>query len=229
MRSFAHDIEVPYDQFGFQVGKVIESKNSEFLVDTYVVSQSGWRDYTVLDGREDEIFGMRPYKPEIGNLPLSLSVGALGMPGITAYLSLLEIYHAFNCKRITAVKDNLMSITPKGINIFFDNVGGAFSFLIMECMNENGRVAICGAISTYGGDLTLNTKPNTRVSVYGETFSFAQWKWPKQIAAPYILREWIQKGSIKAKDTITNGFKELTATLVAMYKGESIGKNFDAF
>ncbi|CAG9789180.1 unnamed protein product [Diatraea saccharalis] len=91
MRSFANDLEVPYDQFGFQVGKIIESKNSDFPVDTHVVSHSGWRDYVVLDGSEDEMFAMRPYKPEIGNLPLSLSVGVLGMPGITAYLGLLEI------------------------------------------------------------------------------------------------------------------------------------------
>ncbi|CAG9789181.1 unnamed protein product [Diatraea saccharalis] len=117
-----------------------------------------------------------------------------------------------------------MRIASNGIDIFFDNVGGDLSSSIMECMNENGRVAICGAISTYGKDLPRNTKPNTRVSVVVEAFSFTQWEWSKQITALNQLREWIQKGSIKAKETITNGFEELPATLVAMLKGENIGK-----
>ncbi|CAH0689959.1 unnamed protein product [Spodoptera exigua] len=91
LRSFANKRAVPYDQFGFQVGTVIESLNPKYPVNMTVVSHSGWRDYAVLNGRPDDIFGIKPYDPQIGKLPLSLAVGALGMPGITAYLGFSEI------------------------------------------------------------------------------------------------------------------------------------------
>lgn len=38
---------------------------------------------------------------------------------------------------------------PKGIDCYFDNVGGELSSIILSQMNEYGRVAVCGAISTY--------------------------------------------------------------------------------
>ncbi|XP_063831144.1 prostaglandin reductase 1-like [Ostrinia nubilalis] len=276
MRSFAEDIEVPYDQFGFQVGKVIESKNPEFPVNCHVVSHSGWQDHVVLDGSSDDMFGIKPYIPDIGNMPLSLSIGALGMPGITAYLGLLEIckpkqgeivcvtsaagavgslvgqvaklmgctiigfagsdkkvqvlkqefgfHHAINYKTTANVKDTLSKIAPHGIDCYFDNVGGELAEIIMENMKEHGRVAVCGAISTYGMGVPRRKKPNTRVSVNVESFSFTQWDWPRQREALNQLKDWIQKGTIKAKETVTNGFEELPATFVAMLKGESIGK-----
>lgn len=276
MRSFAENIEVPYDQFGFQVGKVIESKNEEYPVNSHVVSHSGWKDYVVLNGNSDAMFCIKPYIPDIGRMPLSLSIGALGMPGITAYLGLLEIckpkhgeivcvtsaagavgslvgqiarlkgcvvigfagtdtkvqvlkqefgfHHAINYKTERDIKATLRKIAPNGIDCYFDNVGGELMKIIMECMKEYGRVAVCGAISTYGMDVPRQTKPNTRISVNVEAFSFTQWDWSKQSDALKQLKEWIQKGTVKAKETVANGFEELPATFIAMLKGESIGK-----
>lgn len=277
MRAFAEDYEVPYDQFGFQVGIVTESKNDDFPVNTHVVSHSGWADYVKLDGSSDEMFGITPYVPDIGNMPLSLSLGALGMPGMTAYLGLLEIckpkrgdivcvtsaagtvgslvgqiaklmgcvvigftgsdkkvkvlkeefgfHHAFNYKTIEDVKHSLLSIAPKGLNVFFDNVGGVLADTIMECMTEHGRVAVCGAISTYGQSLPRRRKPNTLISVNVESFSFTQWDWPRQSAALAQLKDWIQKGTVKAKETVANGFEQLPVMFVAMLKGENMGKS----
>lgn len=277
MRSFAEDLEVPYDQFGFQVGKVIESKNDEFPVNATVVSHSGWKDHVILDGSTDEMFGIKPYLPNIGNMPVSLSIGALGMPGITAYLGLTEIlkpkqgevvcvtsaagavgslvgqiaklkgcivigftgsdrkakllkeefgfHHALNYKTILDVKQSLKSIAPRGVDCYFDNVGGVLSDAIMDCMNEQGRVAVCGAISTYGQRLPRRRKPNTPISVSVESFSFTQWDLPRQRNALAQLKDWIQKGTVKAKETVANGFEALPNTFVALLHGDNIGKS----
>ncbi|XP_060805232.1 prostaglandin reductase 1-like [Amyelois transitella] len=91
MRSFAGDFSVPYEQFGFQVGIVAESRNEKYPVGSYVVSHSGWRDHAILNDSPDDMFGIRPYIPKLGNLSPSLAVGALGMTGLTAYLGLTEI------------------------------------------------------------------------------------------------------------------------------------------
>ncbi|XP_068127462.1 prostaglandin reductase 1-like isoform X2 [Hyperolius riggenbachi] len=72
---------------GSQVGRVRESKNSEFPVGGYYVAQAGWRTHFISDGK-----GLVPLPsswPE--SLPRSLALGAVGMPGLTAYFGFLEL------------------------------------------------------------------------------------------------------------------------------------------
>lgn len=273
MRSFANNFKVPYEQFGFQVGKVVESKNPEYVAGSHVVSHGGWRDFAVLTGEPDPIFNTKPYEPDVGDLPLSLSVGALGMPGITAYLGLLQVckpkngevvcvtsaagavgslvgqiakikgctvigftgtdekvqilqqelgfHHAFNYKTVTNVSESLNEVAG-GIDCYFDNVGGDLAASIMKCMRDNGRVAVCGAISTYGQKRAKRAKP--RDSIKMEPFSFTQWERSQRHDALRQLKEWLQNGTIKAKETVTNGFEELPDTFIAMLKGQNIGK-----
>lgn len=275
LRSFASRRKVPYEQFSFQVGKVVESNNPEYPLKTYVVSHSGWRDYTILNGDADDIFGIKPYEPQIGDLPRSIAVGALGMPGMTAYLGFLEICkpktgdvvcvtsaagavgslvgqiaklrgctvigfagspekvqmlidelgfdYAFNYKTEEDIKKAIKSVVP-GIDCYFDNVGGELSANILECMNENGRVAECGSISTYGGPYQ-HKKPKVHSSVKIASFSFTQWDWEQQSSTIRQLKDWIQQGHIKVKETVVNGFEELPDTFIAMLKGKNVGKS----
>ncbi|XP_053321827.1 prostaglandin reductase 1-like [Spea bombifrons] len=72
---------------GSQVARVIESKNPDFPVGGYFVAYAGWTTHFISDGK-----GLRALPsnwPE--NLPKSLALGVLGMPGMTAYIGLLEI------------------------------------------------------------------------------------------------------------------------------------------
>ncbi|KAJ8724172.1 hypothetical protein PYW07_008152 [Mythimna separata] len=274
MRSFANKRIAPYEQFGFQVGKVIESTNPEYPITMTVVSHSGWRDYVVLNGEPDPIFGIKPYDPQIGELPMSLALGALGMPGMTAYLGLLNICqptagevvgvssaagavgslvgqiakiqgckvigfagsdekvrmlieelgfdHAFNYKTVKNVKEAIFSVS-NGIDCYFDNVGGDLSVAVMDCMNDYGRVAVCGSTSSYGNPALLKM-PEIPFSVKVEGFSFTQWSWQEQKAAVQQIKEWIENGSIKVKESITNGFEELPNAFIAMLRGDRVGK-----
>ena len=73
---------------GGQVAKVIASKNDKFPVGTVVLGQSGWRTVTLAkDGKDLNVV------PDISahGLPLSLYLGCLGMPGVTAYFGFLEV------------------------------------------------------------------------------------------------------------------------------------------
>ncbi|CAH2037150.1 unnamed protein product, partial [Iphiclides podalirius] len=84
--------DVPYDQFGFQVGTVQESRDSNFPIGTQVVSHKGWSDYTIVKdvaamGALREVYKL----PDMKGLSPSLGVGAVGMPGATAYFGFLEI------------------------------------------------------------------------------------------------------------------------------------------
>ncbi|XP_049704720.2 prostaglandin reductase 1-like [Helicoverpa armigera] len=274
LRSFANRWMAPYDQFGFQVGKVLESKNPEYPVNMNVVSHSGWRDYVVLTGEPDDIFGIKPYDPQIGDLPLSLALGTLGMPGMTAYLGLLEICkprpgdvvcvssaagavgmvagqiaklkgcivigfagshekvkyltqdlgfdHAFNYKEVKDVKGVIQAVAA-GVDCYFDNVGGDLTEGVLQCMRRNGRVAVCGSISTYGNP-TQQKVPAIPPTVKVQSFSFTQWSWPEQKAAIQQLKDWVDIGSIKVKETVVNGFGELPHAFIGMLRGDSMGK-----
>lgn len=48
--------------------------------------------------------------------------------------------------------ENLESVTPDGVDIYFDNVGGMISYLVMKKMNQFGRISISGSISSYNLD-----------------------------------------------------------------------------
>ena len=61
----------------FFSSRVTESKNSEYPVDSYVCILAGWRTHTISNGKEPET---RPM-PELLDLPKSLALGAVGMPG----------------------------------------------------------------------------------------------------------------------------------------------------
>ncbi|XP_033746709.1 prostaglandin reductase 1-like isoform X2 [Pecten maximus] len=73
---------------GEQIAKVIASKNSNHPVGSIVRVYAGWRTHTILSNEPSpRVIKM----PEMGDLPLSLALGTMGMPGMTAYFGFLEI------------------------------------------------------------------------------------------------------------------------------------------
>ncbi|XP_034020773.1 prostaglandin reductase 1-like [Thalassophryne amazonica] len=72
---------------GTQVAKVVESKNSALPVGSHVVGRCGWRTHTVSDGKNlDPIMAEWPE-----DAPLSLALGSIGMPGLTALYGIEEV------------------------------------------------------------------------------------------------------------------------------------------
>nr|XP_022296552.1 prostaglandin reductase 1-like isoform X1 [Crassostrea virginica]XP_022296553.1 prostaglandin reductase 1-like isoform X1 [Crassostrea virginica] len=72
---------------GEQIAKVIVSKNKQYPVGSIVRMRAGWRTHTLVTDAEKQI----QRSAEMGDLPLSLMLGAMGMPGMTAYFGFLKI------------------------------------------------------------------------------------------------------------------------------------------
>ncbi|XP_069819471.1 prostaglandin reductase 1-like [Dendropsophus ebraccatus] len=72
---------------GSQVARVVESKNPGFAVGDHVVARSGWTTHFISDGKG--LQAIPSTWPE--SLPKSLTLGAVGMPGITAYVGVKQI------------------------------------------------------------------------------------------------------------------------------------------
>ena len=83
-KSYAPPIQIGDIMVGEVVGKVIESKHADFPVGEYVAGMMGWQEIATLPGEN-----LRKITPNIE--PISYALGILGMPGLTAYFSLLEI------------------------------------------------------------------------------------------------------------------------------------------
>ena len=83
-RSYAAKAEIGQVMTGEGVGEVIESKNPRFSAGDTVTAHAGWQQYAVSDGSN-----LRKVDPSVK--PLSAHLGVVGMPGVTAWIGLLDI------------------------------------------------------------------------------------------------------------------------------------------
>ena len=82
--SYAAPVELGDVMTGGTVGQVVASRHDGFREGDLVLAGAGWQEYGLSDGR-----GVRKLDPGVG--PISTALGVLGMPGLTAYVGLLEV------------------------------------------------------------------------------------------------------------------------------------------
>ncbi|HEX9744878.1 MAG TPA: NADP-dependent oxidoreductase [bacterium] len=89
-KSYADPIEIGGTMVGASVGEVIESNDTMFEKGDIVLGSGGWQEYFVDD--PSRMKGVFPslLKIEDSKVPLSYYLGILGMPGLTAYIALLD-------------------------------------------------------------------------------------------------------------------------------------------
>ena len=83
-KSYAAAVGIGETMCGGTVSQVLKSNNPAFAMDDYILTYDGWQEYAISDG-----IGARKLDPT--QAPISTAVGVLGMPGMTAYMGLLEI------------------------------------------------------------------------------------------------------------------------------------------
>lgn len=85
MRAYVRNYPTGITMFGAQVAKIIESKNSDYLVGERVIGFMGWRTHSVINLNKLEQLLPLQEKPSIirafADLPISLSLGLLGLVG----------------------------------------------------------------------------------------------------------------------------------------------------
>ncbi len=86
-KSYAQPQPLGQVMQGGTVGEVVESRNAKYAVGDKVVGFGGWQEYSVVNG--DMVGALR--KVDITHVPLSHYLGAVGMPGVTAWYGLVKI------------------------------------------------------------------------------------------------------------------------------------------
>lgn len=125
----------------------------------------------------------------------------------------------------------LKDACPKGIDIYFENVGGAVWDAVMPLLNERARVPLCGLIAQYNAT-ALPAGPDRSSRLMG-LFLVKQIKVQGFIISNYFHRQpafiedmgqWMQQGRIKYREDITKGLENAPQAFMGLFKGNNFGK-----
>jgi NADPH-dependent curcumin reductase CurA len=269
-KSYAAKVEIGDVMVGGAVGEVVASKNDGFKVGELLVGAFGWQEYAVTMGQ-----GTMKVDPK--RVPLSAYLGPVGMPGVTAYIGLIDIGAPKEgetvvvsaasgavgsvvgqiakmrgcravgiaggrdkCAYVTGelgfdacvdykagkLEEDLRAATPKGIDVYFENVGGEVLDAVLRRLNPFARIPLCGLVSQYNetrpyavknfGALLVN-----RVKLEGFIVSERLPRWPEALGA---LGGWVAEGKLKYRETVSEGIRSAPKAFLGMLKGENFGK-----
>jgi NADPH-dependent curcumin reductase CurA len=134
---------------------------------------------------------------------------------------------AFNYKTTQDYSGKLKELCPKGIDVYFDNVGGPITDAIFGQINLGARISICGQISQYN-----NTKPElgprflgaliiARAKVQGFLITDFAARFGPALAE---MSQWVKSGQIRYREDIVDGFESLPKAFIGLLQGDNIGK-----
>jgi hypothetical protein len=269
-KSYAKPAEVGQPMVGGTVGEIVASRNPKYAVGDIVLGYGGWQEYALSTGA-----GLRKLDPAVA--PASTALGVLGMPGMTAYVGLLEIGQpkpgetivvaaasgavgsvvgqigkitgcrtvgiaggAEKCRFVTeelgfdACVDHrapdfakqLEAACPNGIDIYFENVGGAVQQTVWPLLNDFARIPVCGLIAQYNA-----TRPMPGPDMFSVLRKrlllrgFIVWDFAAK-EADFLrdVSEWIRTGRLKYREDIVDGLENAPAAFLGLLQGKNFGK-----
>lgn len=120
----------------------------------------------------------------------------------------------------------LAEFCPQGVHVYFDNVGGAILDAVIDHMALHGRVAVCGQLSAYDSDEPARGRFDMMKVVYRRIRieGFVLGDYAAQVdAARAQLRTWLREGRIHCRVDLRQGFRQLPAAFLDLFKGANEG------
>ncbi len=125
------------------------------------------------------------------------------------------------------VKAGLKEHCPKGVDIYFDNVGGDILDAVLTRLAMKARIIICGAISQYNNTTPVKGPANylsllvNRARMEGiVVFDYTE-RFPLAVAE---LAGYLKDGRLKSKEDVVTGLNTFPETLLKLFNGENFGK-----
>ncbi len=120
----------------------------------------------------------------------------------------------------------LAAATPKGIDVYFENVGGALLDAVLLRCNPFARIPLCGMVSQYNavdryGVQNLMMAVGMRIRLQGFIVSDHMARWPEALKE---LGQGVRDGRIKYRETVTEGLASAPRAFIGLLKGENFGK-----
>ena len=155
------------------------------------------------------------------------AVGIAGSDEKNQYLTAeLGVDAAVNYKN-PEMSQTLKQACPKGIDVYFDNVGGEVSDAVMPLLNHGARIVICGQISLYNLDKPdVGPRPQPFLLVNSALMKgFIITDYSARFAEGVMnLAQWLIAGKLKYAETVVEGFENTPQAFIGLFSGDNLGK-----
>ncbi len=164
---------------------------------------------------------------QIAKLKGHTVIGSAGGPEKAAYLKEIGVDHVIDYKAERDLTAALMRAAPDGIDVYFDNVGGAHMEAALMAARPFGRFALCGAISQYNatdmgeGVRGLIMAVGRQLRLEGFIVSSHYDLLPTFLSD---MSGWITEGKVKWRETVEHGIEKAPAAFLKLFTGENLGK-----
>ena len=167
----------------------------------------------------------------VGQIAKLKSCHVVGIAGSAEKIDFLKqelgFDEAFNYKAETDLRTAIQRAAPKGVDIYFDNVGGPISDAVIQELNPFSRIPLCGQISLYN-ETSMPTGPRIQPRLLKQRTlmkGFIVRDYLEQAdQARQQLAQWIKEGKIKNKETLMEGFEKLPEAFIGLFHGKNTGK-----
>jgi len=168
---------------------------------------------------------------QIGRIKGCRVVGIAGGPEKVKYVREELGFDVAIDHRSPAFAEELAGACPNGIDVYFENVGGAVWQAVLPLLNEFARVPVCGLIANYnlaapppGPDLSIalmRTVLTRRLRLQG----FIVWDFQEQ-SGDFLAEvgTWLQEGRIRYREDVVDGLENAPDAFLGMLKGRNFGK-----
>jgi NADPH-dependent curcumin reductase CurA len=154
-------------------------------------------------------------------------VGIAGSSKKTDYLlNELHFDAAVNYK-VPSFTTDLKKSCPKGVDVYFDNVGGVITDEVLNLLNKNARIPICGQISMYNSEkVDIGIRPFSTLLIKTATAKgFMVSDYLNRFSEGILqMAQWIKEGKIIYNENIIEGLENTPEAFIGLFKGENIGK-----
>jgi len=164
---------------------------------------------------------------QIAKLKGHTVIASAGGAEKVAYLRELGVDHVIDYKAETDLTGALLRAAPDGIDVYFENVGGAHLEAALTAARPFGRFALCGMISQYN-DTDLGAGTRGLIQIVGKQLRLEGFIVSSHYdVLPAFLADmsgWIAQGKVKWRETVEEGVENAPAAFLKLFKGENLGK-----
>ena len=134
---------------------------------------------------------------------------------------------AINYKTAGDCVDALREACPKGVDVYFENVGGPILDAVLRLLNPFARIPLCGMISQYNleipdpGPRYLFSMIANRALMQGFIISDHFDRYPEFVGE---VGGWLKAGRIKREETVVEGIENAPKAFLGLFSGDNLGK-----
>ena len=125
------------------------------------------------------------------------------------------------------MRQALKEACPKGIDVYFDNVGGEISDAVLPLLNHGARIPLCGQISLYCLDKPdIGPRPQPYLLVNSALMKgFIITQYAARFGEGVMnLAQWLAAGKLKYAESVVEGFENTPNAFIGLFSGENLGK-----